>query len=177
MPSSDKKYIYTTAWHCHYDTSVFVLSVNMTSEREKKDIHNKLLEKLAIDYLHPTIREGRYFGQFKMRAKNRLQGLRHDYDNAQKYFEELTSAGHIAVEKYDVLRELVEGIDVEIINLIDEYEKKLRSIDDSQSEKEVPMDRTSNRKHKDTSCTSSEEPDGKSTEKKLRSGESSEKII
>ena len=148
-------------------------------DRTKRQIqiHNELLENLALDYLHPTVRGGVYFDKFKMRTKNYLKSLRHDYDKAQKYFEELASEGYIAVGKYDDLRKLVEGIDVEIIALIDECEKKLRNIDDIPSKKDVRKIGQNCKTAQIRNGSSSEESDGESKERKSKSRGSGEKII
>ena len=145
-------------------------------EREKLRIHNELKETLALDYLIPKIRDGYYFNKFKMRTKNYLQGLRHDYDQAQTYFDELESAGHLAVGKYNVLRDIVKGIDVKIDKLIDECEENLRNIEDRTSEKKERKTGSFSKKPRVTNRAYSEESEEESKERRTRSRGSGETV-
>ena len=112
-----------------------ILPINFSEmDMEKDKIHNKLLTKIAVDFLHPSINDGVNFKIFKGNVKSYFDNPRQgNLNDALEYFKELEAKGKLKPGKYDVLIELVEYIDLEMVELIEEARRKIEQLDEDSS--------------------------------------------
>ena len=98
---------------------------------EKDKIHTKLLTKIAVDFLHPSVNDGVNLKKFKGNIKPYFDNPRQrNLNDAQEYFKELEAKGKLKPGKYDVLIELVEDIDIDIIEFIKDANRKIDKLDE-----------------------------------------------
>ena len=110
---------------------------------EKIKIHNKLLTKVAVDFLGPNVNKGVNFEKFKGNVKSYFDNPRQrNLNHAQEYFKELEAKGELKLGKYDVLIELVEDIDIEIVELIKEEKRKIDKLDKESEGGEPTVERS-----------------------------------
>ena len=122
-----------TSMFCYFRRSYTLIVFTSISEMplEKIKLHNKLLTKVAVDFLGPSVNEGVNFEKFKGNVKSYFDNPRQrNLSHAQEYFKELEAKGELKPGKYDVLIELVEDIDNEIVELIDEAKRKIEKLDE-----------------------------------------------
>ncbi|XP_061184615.1 uncharacterized protein LOC133192634 [Saccostrea echinata] len=92
----------------------------------ERELHNKLLATLALDYLHPRVREGVDKKRFLLNCRNYLTTPRErSIDDVVEVFDTLESKGLLAPGRYSVLRELVRDIGIELLRKIDETEAQM----------------------------------------------------
>ena len=92
-------------------------------------IHKRLLyTTIAIDYLHKSVQDGIQAERFRAKCQEHLKS---PVDNSKENVKELLSCledkGLISIGDYDILREIVKGIHIDLIKEINKTELEIQN--------------------------------------------------
>jgi hypothetical protein len=102
----------------------------MANKKQKiKTLHNDLMSALALDYLDPSINNGYDHQRFLLNCRNHLKTPREQsIKSVIEVLDMFERKGIMSPENYNILKEVVKGVNQQIVDLIEETEGKILKI-------------------------------------------------
>lgn len=121
----------------------------MSNDKEKiRNLHNKLLSAVALDYLDKSINGGHDHRRFLLNCRKHLTTPREQsITNVTDVLDLFERKGIMSPGDYQILKDMVKDVNQQIVHLIEETEQSINRIKEGpESDKEKANDESSETK-------------------------------